>query len=99
MKMKLKTSSLSLKSETSLHNFQGVLQSLFFELDQWSEEHLSGVVGIMHSLTFPKEGTLSCASGVNQILAREYHSRGWPVLGGDTSGGKDLVLSVTLVGF
>jgi hypothetical protein len=99
MNLKLKTTSLSLNPEVPFSQLQNEMQSLFNILDDWQEDNLMSVAGIMHSLTFPKAGVLSASSKINEILAEEYRKRHWPVIGGDTSGGQDLVITVTLVGY
>lgn len=98
MSLTIKTSSICVQSHHTLLTLPGELEKLFHPLDLWCDQELESVIGVMHSLTFPKEGSLCKADDVNKQLVAFYQARGWSVIGGDTSAGTHLVLSISLIG-
>lgn len=97
MRIRLKSASISLESHETFQRLEEQIKVLFFDLDTWLAEHQGLPVGVMQSLTFPKTNNLSDTSKVNQLISLEYKNRSWPVIGGDTSHGPNLVISVTLI--
>jgi hypothetical protein len=86
-------------STDSLQDLKLVTENIYQFASQFitTTRSQNKVLACVHSLNFPKSISESEILRINHALGQAYHDCSCPVLGGDTSSGKTLVATITLI--